>query len=73
MMLSVSLNVDGTVKDLKVVQGLSPRLDGEVMDEIRPLKFKLLDGVSEMQLQNLVFQIIFHATCTVPKIINNAN
>jgi len=72
LVLSVSLNADGTVKDLKVAKGLSPRLDKEVTDKLRSLKFKVLDGVSEMQLQDLFFQIIFHATCITPKIINYA-
>jgi TonB family protein len=71
MTVAVSLNADGTVKELKVVQSLSPRIDKSVSDELRSLKFKMLDGVGEMQAQNLLFQIIFHATCTVPKIINS--
>jgi TonB family protein len=70
MALSVSLNADGTVKEVHVVQSLSPELDKAVMDQLRPLKFKLLDGVSAVQLQGLIFQIVFHATCTVPKIID---
>jgi hypothetical protein len=36
------------------------------MDQLRPLKFKVLEGISETQLQELLFQIVFHATCTVP-------
>jgi TonB family protein len=70
MALSVGLNPDGTVKDVHVLRGLSPRLDNEMMDRLRPLKFKVLDGVSEQQLQGLLFQIIFHATCPVQNVYN---
>jgi len=72
MALSVSLKADGTVKELHVLQSLSPRLDKAVMDELRPLQFQPFDGISEMQLQDLLFQIDYHATCTVAKIVNNA-
>ena len=66
----VDLNADGTVKDAKIIQTLSPRLDQGVIDQLLPLKFKLLDGVSEMQTQGLLFQIVFHATCTVSTIVH---
>jgi hypothetical protein len=72
MLLSVSLNADGSVKEIHVRRGLSPGLDKAVMDRMRPLKFKVLDGVSEAQLGELSFQIVFHATCTV-QIVNNVN
>lgn len=65
MVLSVPLNADGSVKDIRVMQGLSPRLDKAVMDRLRPLKFKVADGVSEVQLADARFQIAFHATCAV--------
>ncbi len=58
------------VKEIHVMQGLSPRLDKSVMDRLRPLKFKVLDGVSEMQLRELLFQIVFHATCTAQTVYN---
>jgi hypothetical protein len=70
VLLSVSLNVDGTVKEMHISHGLSPALDNGVMDRLRPVKFKTLDGVSEVHLQGLLFQIIFHATCTVPSVYN---
>jgi len=70
MVLSVGLNADGTVKEIHVMKGLSPRLDNALMDELRPLKFKVLEGVSEMQLRDLVFQIVYHATCTVQNVYN---
>jgi len=70
MTLSVSLNADGTVKQAHVIQGLSPRLDKAVVDQLLPLKFKVLDGVSEAQLQELFFQIGFRATCVIPIVYN---
>jgi TonB family protein len=70
MALSVSLNTAGDVKEIHVLQGLSPRLDQAAMDRLRPLKFKVLEGVPEAQLQGLLFQIVFHATCSVP-VFNN--
>ena len=63
MILSVSLNADGTVKDVHVIRSLSPGLDKAAMDRLRPMKFKALDGLSAMQLQDLLFQITFRATC----------
>lgn len=72
MVLSVSLNADGSVKEVHVARGLSPRLDTAVMDLLRPLKFKPIQGVSEAQLQDLLFQIDFHATCPV-QIVNNVD
>jgi len=70
MVLSVSLNADGSVRETHVRQGLSPGLDKEVMDRLRPLKFKILDGVSETQLRELTFLIVFHATCGVQTVDN---
>jgi TonB family protein len=70
MVLSVSLNADGSVKEIHVARGLSPRLDKAMVDRLRPLKFKPVNGLSETQIQDLLFQIVFHATCSVP-IVNN--
>ena len=70
MVLSVPLNADGSVKEVRVLQGLSPRLDKDMMDQLRPLKFKLVDGVSETQLSDARFQIVFHATCSVQSVTN---
>jgi TonB family protein len=70
LVLSVPLNADGSVKEIRVMKGLSPTLDKAVMDRLRALKFKLVDGVSEMQLADARFQIIFHATCLVETVSN---
>lgn len=70
MTLVVSLNMNGTVKDIHVLQGLSPRLNDAVMERIRPLKFKPLEGANEIQLQRLFYQVIFHATCPMQSVMN---
>ena len=72
MVLSVPLNADGSVKEIHVMQGLSAGLDKAVMDQLRPLKFKVVDGISATQLGDARFEIVFHATCTVP-IVSNEN
>lgn len=70
MLLSVPLNVDGSVKDIRVLQGLSPALDKEVMDQLRPLKFKIADGASQVQVADALFRIVFHATCWAQTVSN---
>jgi TonB family protein len=70
MTLSVSLNADGSVKEIHVLRGLSPALDKAVVDRLRPLKFKPVDGVYESQLHDLLFQIVFHATCPIQTVYN---
>ena len=70
MLLSVPVNTEGSVKEVRVMQGLSPRLDKEVMDQLRTLKFKVVDGVSQVQLADARFQIVFHATCAVQTVSN---
>jgi TonB family protein len=71
MVLSVPLNADGSVKDIRVMRGLSLSLDKAVMDQLRPLKFKIADGTSETQLEDARFQIVFHATCAVQIVSND--
>jgi TonB family protein len=70
MALSVSLNADGSVKEIHVLRGLSPELDKAVVDRLRPIKFKPVDGVYESQLQDLLFQIVFHAACPAQIVYN---
>lgn len=70
MALSVSLSADGSVKEIHVVRGLSPGLDKAVTDRLRATKFKPVDGVYETQLQDLHFQVVFHATCPVQAVYN---
>jgi TonB family protein len=70
MALSVSLTTDGSVKEIHVLRSLSPGLDKAVVDRLRPMKFKPVDGVYERQLQGLLFQVVFHATCPVQIVYN---
>jgi len=70
MVLSVALNADGSVKEIHVMRGLSAGLDKAVMDRLRLLKFKVVDGVSATQLEDARFQIVFHATCLVQSVSN---
>jgi TonB family protein len=63
MVLSLSLNADGSVKGIRVLKGLSPGLNKAVMDQLRSLKFKMIASVPEEQLGDLRFRIDFHATC----------
>jgi TonB family protein len=67
LVLSVSLNADGSVKEIQVLHGLSPALDKAVLDELRTLKFKT---VEDSQTQHLRFQMIFHATCPLQSVTN---
>lgn len=67
MVLSVSLNSDGSVKEIHVMHGLSPALDKAVMDKLRALKFKT---VEDSQTQHLRFQMVFHATCPGQSVAN---
>jgi outer membrane biosynthesis protein TonB len=65
MVLRVSLNAEGYVKEIQAVRSLSPGLDKGVIDRLRPLKFKLRpDFDSQTSIEDLYFLIVFHAICT---------
>jgi TonB family protein len=64
MVLRVSLNSDGYVKEVQVVRSLSPALDKGVMDRLRPLKFQLRPDLdSRAPMDDFYFVITFHALC----------
>jgi TonB family protein len=70
MVLSLTLNPDGHVKEIHVVNSLSPRLDKTMVDMVRPLKFKRCvseplcsDGNSSASLEDLRLEFVFRATC----------
>ncbi|HXW57720.1 MAG TPA: TonB family protein [Candidatus Cybelea sp.] len=64
MVLSVSLNPEGHVKEIHVARSLSPNLDKAVMDRLRPLKFTLRPDLNpQMASEGLYFLIVFRATC----------
>ena len=70
MVLSLTLNPDGHVKEIHVVNSLSPSLDKTMVDMVRPLKFKRClsepqcsDGNSSASLEDLRLEFVFSATC----------
>jgi TonB family protein len=63
MVLSVSLNPDGYVKDTHIVNSLSPALDKAVMDTVRPMKFKRIAKDPNGPLDDLRLQFIFRPIC----------
>jgi TonB family protein len=70
MVLSLTLNPDGHVKEIHVVNSLSPSLDKTMVDMVRPLRFKRClseplcsDGNSSASLEDLRLEFVFRATC----------
>jgi TonB family protein len=70
MILSISLNSDGHVKDIHAVNSLSPELDKAAIDMVRPWKFKRCQDEpscgyvnSKAPLEDLRLQFTFRAVC----------
>jgi len=70
MVLSLTLNPDGHVKEIHVVNSLSRSLDKTMLDMVRPLKFKRClsepqcsDGNLNASLEDLRLEFVFRATC----------
>ena len=70
MVLSLTLSPDGHVKEIHVVNSLSPSLDKTMVDMVRPLRFKRClseplcsDGNSSASLEDLRLEFVFRATC----------
>lgn len=64
MVLSITLNRKGYVKEIHVVKALSPALDKAVIDTVRPMKFRRLDRNPNASLRDLRLQLTFRATCS---------
>jgi outer membrane biosynthesis protein TonB len=64
MVLSVRLNGDGSVKEAHAVQSLSPGIDEDVIDRLRPLKFKTPNVNSQLPSEDLYFDVLYRATCS---------
>jgi hypothetical protein len=65
LVLAVSLNPEGYVKEIHAIRSLSPGLDKEMMDLVRPLKFKLRPDLNpQTASEGLFFLIAFHSICT---------
>jgi len=63
MVMAVSLNPDGSVKDIRVVQSLSATLDHAAMDTVRPMKFSRAPNHANAPLDDLRLQFIFRPFC----------
>jgi TonB family protein len=63
MLLAISLNPDGHVREIHIVKSLSPTLDKAAIDTVRPMKFKRLDENSNPSLEDLRLQFIFRPLC----------
>jgi Gram-negative bacterial TonB protein C-terminal len=64
MVLSVSLNAEGYVKEIHAIRSLSPGLDKVVIDRLRPLKFTLRPDINPQNPIDLYFLVVFRAVCT---------
>jgi TonB family protein len=62
--LSVALDAQGAVKEIRVVKSLSPQLDEAALKAVRTWKFKLIDGNPDDRPKDYQVEIIFRATCT---------
>lgn len=63
MVLSVTLDSAGRVKQIRVIKSLSPTLDKLAADSVRPLKFKRVEGNPTPSLDDLRIQFVFRADC----------
>jgi len=63
MVLSITLNSDGTVKKIAVIKSLSPSLDNAAANTVRPLKFRRVDSNPAASLRDLRLQFAFRAVC----------
>ena len=63
MLLSITLNPDGHIKEIHALKSLSRGLDKVAIDTVRPLKFKQIAGNSQASFEDLRLQFVFRATC----------
>jgi TonB family protein len=63
LVLSVALDAEASVKEIHVVQSLSPHLDEAALKAVRTWKFKLIDGNSGDSPNDFRVHIIFRAIC----------
>jgi TonB family protein len=63
LVLSISLHSDGRVKEIHVVQSLSPALDESYVDLVRKMKFRRDDPNSIEPLKDLRLRFTFRAMC----------
>jgi TonB family protein len=65
MILSVTLNSTGHVKEIHAFRSLSPGLDKAAIDMVRSWKFTLRDENPNVSLEDLRLQFVFRATCSL--------
>jgi TonB family protein len=63
MILSITLSVDGSVKEIYAAKSLSPSLDRAAIDTVRPLRFKEVPDNPDASLEDLRLRFIFRASC----------
>jgi len=63
MILSVTLEQDGHVKEIHVIKSLSPVLDELAMETVHPMKFKRVKENPNASLEDLRLQFNFRTTC----------
>jgi TonB family protein len=63
MLLSVSLDAAGNVKEIHVVKSLSPHLDEAAVETVRTWKFRLIDGNLNSLRNDYELRIDYRATC----------
>jgi TonB family protein len=63
LVLLISLESGGRIKDIGVIQSLSPALDKATMDTVRAIRFRRLETDSKDSLDDLRLQFTFRAMC----------
>jgi TonB family protein len=63
MVLGLTLDSEGRVKEIHVVKSLSARLDDAAIKTVRTWKFKLVDGNTGKPPEDLQLHILYRPTC----------
>jgi TonB family protein len=63
IVLSITLDVEGKVKEIHLVKSLSPHLDEAAVKTVRTWKFKLIDGNPRDVADDFQLHILYRATC----------
>jgi TonB family protein len=63
MVLSVSLDAEGHVREIHAAKSLSPSLDEAAIDTVRPWKFKRAGTNTNASLDDLGLEFEFRGTC----------
>jgi len=63
MVLSLTVNAEGKVTEVRVIKSLSPNLDKIAIDAVRTWKFKLKAGNADSLPDDFPLHILFRPTC----------